>query len=154
MVALTSAMSGAALAEHGKAGEWDISVKNEFPGMPETTPTEREQLLLQGIQMPDTRTRHYSYCMTEAEVTSDQPPVLNDRNNCTISNPRIQGQTFSADLTCSGQMKGEGNITLTYDKPEHYAGSARVEGMLNRQQMEMISKFEGTWTSATCDKSD
>ncbi|MBI3678462.1 MAG: DUF3617 domain-containing protein [Proteobacteria bacterium] len=153
-VALASAMSGAALAEHGKAGEWDITVKNEFPGMPETSPAERERLLQQGIQMPDTRTRHYSYCMTAEQVASDQPPVLSDRNKCAVSNPRIQGQSFSADITCAGLMKGAGGISLTYDKPEHYSGSARVEGMLYGQEVEMISKFDGTWTSPTCDKDD
>lgn len=153
MIALCAA--SAAYAEHGKVGHWDITVKNEYPGLPKLTPTQRRQYEMQGIAVPDTRTKHYKHCMTAEEVNSMSLPKMGgNKAQCTISNPHLNGAAFEAHVSCSGLFQGEGGLTVSYDKPEHYAGITRVQGTFAGQELEMVSRFEGTWTSPTCESGD
>jgi hypothetical protein len=154
LAALIAGAASPAIAEHGKVGQWDITVTTKFPGMPQPDPSDRWSPEARNSPFPDARPHHYNHCMTAEEVASTTLPPMNNRFRCTISNPRVEGTTFRGDLTCTSPIRGDGGISVTYDSPEHYTGSARIDGTMFGQDVEMVSTFEGTWKSATCDEDD
>jgi len=144
-----------AIASHGKAGLWDVTVTMNMAGMPQMpqmTPEQMAKMKEMGVQMPGMGGGHSmttQHCMTAEEVNSDKPPPVHNRD-CTVSNSKIVGQTFSADMTCNGEMQGTGHMSVTYDSTEHYSGKMDFSGTSHGHHADMTNSFEGRWVSADC----
>ena len=126
------ALSGPALADHGKVGLWESSVSVTAPG------ADRPQVVTN---------RH---CMTVAEVAG---PALKapPESGCTMQNTRTEGGTFSGDLVCTGQQKSSGHMTITYDGPEHYTGRMTLNTTAQDGSPVVIDQtMEGRWIAASC----
>lgn len=131
--AVLIATAGAALADHGKAGLWQVSTKTSIPGM----------------AAPQVFTSQH--CMTEAEVKRDaMPPSSNP--DCKMTNGKMSGGSFSGDMVCTGRSAGNGHISVTYDSNTHYAGQMTMAMNAGGQTMHMSNTFEGKWISADCGK--
>jgi hypothetical protein len=133
VVAALIAMTGAALADHGKAGLWQVSTKMTMPGMPQA------------------QTYSSQHCMTADEVKRDaMPPSSN--HDCKMTNEKVSGGSFSGDMVCNGEAKGTGHIAVTYDSNTHYAGQMTMAMNAGGHAMNMTNSFEGKWLSADCGK--
>jgi hypothetical protein len=145
--AALSLAPAAANASHGKVGLWHITTT--MSGMAAAIPPAvRAQMKERGIDMPDTRTITAQHCMTPEEVATDTPPPM--EGECHVLNVNHTGGSFSADLKCSGHMNGSGHFQVTYDSPEHYAGQATLQAIINGRPMTMTNRFDGRWVKADC----
>jgi len=125
-------VSGPAFAAHGKAGLWDLSVTVSAPGMDHPQVVSNQ------------------HCMTAGEVAS---PGLSapSQSGCSMQNAQTEGTTLSGDLVCTGEHKGSGHMTVTYDSPEHYSGTMTFTSTADDGTSVAVSqKMEGRWVSASC----
>jgi hypothetical protein len=143
-----------AWASHGKAGLWEVTVQNDMggmsgmPDMSKMPPQARARMQAMGMRM-DAHGMTVRRCMTQAEVNNDKPD-LSRAPNCKTTNVRMSGRTFSADLTCTGTMNATGHVQVTYDSPEHYAGSETVNGTIHGHPVNSTTRFSARWISPNC----
>jgi hypothetical protein len=146
---MAAALPGAVLASHGKAGLWEITIAMNMPNMPQMAPAQMAQMQAMGMHMPTGHTTTVQRCMTAQEVASDSPPAAHSKD-CTLSDVKLVGHTFSADEVCHGQFEGQGQFSVTYDGDEHYTGTTSMIGSSNGLPMSVSNSFEGKWVSADC----
>lgn len=145
----------AAFAAHGKAGLWNVTVSIEGAGMPQVSPEDIARMQAMGIQMPDRNTISTQHCMTAAEVNSDRLSSGSAaQQGCTMTGTKTSGHTLSGDMVCNGNLKGEGHMTLDYDKPEHYTGKMTFSGTAGGQPADITYIYDGKWTSPDCGRID
>jgi hypothetical protein len=150
------AMSGSALANHGKAGLWSTTVTiatdgYKMPDMSKMPPEVQARMRAMGVTMGG-NTITAQHCMTPAEVGVDVPRVENQHNkDCKIINARTTGHSMSADMVCSGGFVSSGHMEYTYDSDMHYTAVINMTGTgSNGQPMHNHETVEGHWLSADC----
>jgi len=149
-IALAASIPIVAWASHGKAGLWEIKIQmTGMPGMPDMSKLPPEARAHMHGMMMSGNTMTIQHCMTEADVKNDHPNMQHNPE-CKVSNVRIVGQTFSADMTCSGHMNGTGHVTMTYDSPEHYSGTETIHMTAAGHAMDNVTHIEGRWLSPKC----
>jgi hypothetical protein len=140
---------GAALASHGKAGLWNVSTTmNMAMQMP---PEAMEQMKKMGVKMPTAHAFASQICMTQAEVDSDKlPPMGKNESGCTSHIVSQTGFSMTAQTVCNGEMKGSGQMQISYSGAEHYTGSYSFKGNMSGQPMDTSSSFKGDWVKSDC----
>jgi len=140
-----------ALAAHGKVGLWEITTHMNMPGMASQIPPEAmARMKAMGVQMPDAQSFTSQHCMTAEEVAADKPPPMRNAKSCTMTNMSHDAHGFSADMVCTGEMEGQGHITMAYDGDTHYSGNYSFKGSANGHPQNMTTSFEGKWISPDC----
>jgi hypothetical protein len=142
----------AALADHGKAGLWDVTVMMKMANAPQISPEQMAKMKAMGITIPNGNTMTVQHCMTAAEVAADKPPQMQRNQDCSMQNVKMSGGMFSADMVCNGKdMTGNGHVAVTYDSANtHYTGQMTFSGMSHGQPANMTNSFEGRWVKADC----
>jgi len=139
-----------AWASHGKAGLWEIRVQTamgQMAGMPDMSKMPAAvRARLEAMQKNGMTVRH---CMTSADVANGRPNMSHSPG-CKAINERTTGQTFSADLVCTGNMKGTGHVRTTFDSPDHYTSSVTMTGTANGHPVNNAMKIEAHWVSPKC----
>jgi hypothetical protein len=132
-ILIVTTISSPALADHGKVGLWQIT----------TT-----------VKTADAALHSFSseHCMTAQEVKSQEIPQNSENKMCKLTGQKATGKTLSAQMTCTGQAKGTGKLTVTYDSDTHYTGSLAMTTEAGGQTMHMTNTFDGKWVSADCGK--
>src|SRR5215213_7066655 len=103
-----------------KPGKWQITITMDMPNMPMKMP-------------PMTLTN----CVTKEQAENPQPPKASGKDDCVVSDYKLDGNTVSWSMECKKQqMKGEGTITFNGDT---YEG----ESHLTAGEMEMTQKYAG-----------
>lgn len=145
----------AALAGHGKVGTWEVTTKMSgggmaaMPDMSKLPPEVQARMKAHGVQMNAGGGMTVKYCMTAEQVAADKPPMTH-RGPCEAQNLKLKGNTFSADIVCTGPMDGKGHVEVTFDTPEHYIGHQTTTMTMNGQPMTRDMSMEGRWISADC----
>jgi hypothetical protein len=104
-----------------------------------------------GIDMPDSHTISTEHCMTAEEVHADALHAMSQSGSgCKLENKRMHGQSYSADMICSGELKGRGHVQVSYDSPEHYSGQMTFAGTSHGQPANIKNVYEGHWVKADC----
>lgn len=137
----------AAIASHGKAGLWDITSTIDMGNM--LSPAQTAQMRAMGMHMPTSNTVNAQRCMTAQEVATDNPPPPRSKN-CSYSNVKVVGHTYSGDLICTGDFEGTGHFSITYDSDEHYTGTTTMTGTAHGHPVNSNNTIEGKWISADC----
>jgi hypothetical protein len=141
----------AAFASHGKTGLWEVTNHLNMTGMmAQIPPDQMARMRAMGAQLPNGRAITTQYCVTEAQVADDKPPPLHNIKDCSFSNMKYDPHNFSADMTCAGEMQGQGHISFTYDGSEHYSGTYAFNGSAHGHVTSMTNSLEGKWLSADC----
>ncbi len=140
-----------AWASHGKAGLWEITVKGGAgarPGMPDMSkmPPEAQARMKAMMGGHIITVRH---CVTAADTANDKPN-LSHSQDCKMTNEKMTGHTFSADMVCTGKLIGTGHVEATYDTPEHYTSTESMKGTVHGHQVDNSTTMEGRWISADC----
>lgn len=143
-----------ALAAHGKVGLWNVTVTTNMagmgmPDMSKLPPEAQAAMRAHGVTM-NGNTINVQHCMTQTEVEASGPPPMRSMKECAMSNMKMGGNSFSADMTCHGQMNGTGHVDVTYDSPEHYVGKSTISATMEGHSMSSTTSFEGRWVSADC----
>jgi hypothetical protein len=144
-----------AIAGHGKAGLWDVTVSmtmSGMPGMPDMSklpPEAQAAMKANGVTM-NGNTMTVQHCMTQAEVDANGPPPMRSMKECQMANVQTGASSYSADMTCSGKMTGTGHIQVSFDSPEHYAGKVTITGSASDHPFSDITTFEGHWVGDDC----
>lgn len=143
-----------AIAGHGKAGLWNVTITTNMggaglPDMSKLPPEAQAAMRAHGVKM-NGNAMTVQHCMTQAEVDSNGPPPMRNQKECTMGNMKAGGQSFSADMTCHGQMNGTGHVEFTYDSSEHYTGKTTMVGTMQGHPINSSTTFEGRWASADC----
>jgi hypothetical protein len=151
--AVLVAASGTALALHGKAGLWSVSVKVDMAGMPQIPPEQLAKMNAMGIHIPiggDTITT--THCVTPAEAAMDKIPTMPKEHEkyCAVQNLKSSADGMSADMVCTGKVEGSGHMTFRFDSPEHYAGRVSLDAVMNGHPMKSVTSFDAHWVSADC----
>lgn len=154
--ALTLAVCPAAMAGHGKVGTWEVTMKMGGAGMPQMPsmanmpPEMQARMKAHGVQMNGGGGITTKFCMTPEQVNADKPPMTH-RDNCKTENVKTSGNTFSADVICTGQMQSKGHMEFTFSSPEHYSGFMKTTvTMEGGQQMNHDMAMDAHWVSANC----
>jgi hypothetical protein len=141
-----------AWASHGKPGLWEIKVQTDMDpmqGMPDMSKMPPEvRARIEAMHKNGMTARH---CMTAAEVASDKPN-LSHNASCKATNVRASGQTFSADLVCSGKMSGTGHVRTTFASPDHYTSVVTMTGTASGHPVNNAMKIDAHWISPNCGK--
>ncbi len=139
----------AALAGHGKAGLWNTSsTTNMALAMP---PDVAAKMKAMGMKMPAAQTTTSQMCMSQAEVDSNAPPHIDQgATGCITKVVSATASGMTAQMTCSGRMKGTGQMKISYRGPEHYEGSYAFKGSVEGNPTNMTTSFKGDWVKADC----
>jgi hypothetical protein len=109
------------------------------------------QMKKMGMTMPSARTFASQICMSQAEVDSDKlPPMGKSDTGCTSHIVNQTGSSMTAQTVCNGDMKGTGQMQISYNGAEHYTGSYSFKGNMSGQPMDTSSSFKGDWVKADC----
>jgi hypothetical protein len=151
-----------ALASHGKAGLWQITVTMDMAGMPampdmSSLPPEA-QARMKAMQMQMSgHSMSIQHCMTAQEVSMEKPDFskMGHNKDCSATNVQVSGHAFSADMVCKGgDFVGNGHMQVAFDSDEHYSGSSTMSGDAHGHPMNVKESFDGKWISADCGSVD
>jgi hypothetical protein len=144
-------LPSAAYASHGKVGLWETTTTPDTGNAPAIPPEALAQMKAHGIKPSASSGRSFTaqFCMTAEEVNSETPPAMKN-NPCKMTSSKTVGQTFSADMVCSGALQGTSHFTVTYDTPEHYKGRSEFNGRNSGHPFHSATAFEGRWLKADC----
>lgn len=141
---------------HGKPGLWEVSTKMNFSGAsaPKIPPEQLAQMKQMGIKIPGLSGDPIvvKQCISKEQAERDEPPrTQNDKSGCEMQNAKRDGRTFTADMVCTGDMKGKGTMKVTNESSESYTGSMTFKGTQVRGgDVEMTNEFSGKWLGADC----
>jgi hypothetical protein len=143
-----------AIAGHGKAGLWNVTITTNMggmamPDMSKLPPEAQAAMRAHGVTM-NGNTMSVQHCMTQAEVDASGPPAMGGQKDCSLTNTKMGNNAFSADLACHGDMVGTGHVDVSFDSPEHYIGKQTMSGSMQGHPVSTSTTFEGRWASADC----
>jgi osmotically-inducible protein OsmY len=118
---LALAMAPAAQAQ-GADDLYEVTVRMEMVGMP--------------MQMPAMTQRS---CVKKGASDADAVP---HQDNCTVTNARRDGNKVTFSMACTGRDAMTGNGEMTY-AGDGYAGTIRLKGKMEGQDMEMTQAITG-----------
>jgi hypothetical protein len=147
LIALLTTIPVSALAGHVRAGLWEQTFHLHMPMTAMMTPEQTARMQAMGVQIPTDRTTTHRYCVSAADAAIDKPPPV---HNCTTSNVVYTARTFAADITCTGEMQGQGHVSVTFDGDQHYSGGYMFNASIHGRPMDVSNSFEATWISADC----
>jgi hypothetical protein len=150
-------LAPAALAAHGKVGTWQVTTTmgaaGAEAGMPDLSklpPDVQAKMKAHGVHMNTGGGITTKFCMSEDQVKNDKPQLTRADSPCKPANMKVSGNTFSADIICSGQMTGKGHIEMTFDSPEHYSGHQTMTMSMNGQTMSHDMSMDAKWLTPAC----
>jgi len=162
---LAGAALGAAIAlpamawsSHIKPGLWEIKMQSgksvAMPDMSQMPPQIRAQMAAQmrahGVQM-NGNTITVRHCVTQAEANSDKPH-MGQSKDCRVENVHTTGNSYSADMVCTVQMKARGHVQMTFESPVHYFGTSSMNGTAEGHPISNNTKIDARWLASDCGK--
>ena len=155
-IVLAAILTPSALAGHGKAGLWQATIQTNsgaiagMPDMSKMPPQVQAQMRARGISMGG-NTMTSKYCMTAAQVAADKP-AFRQASNCKSENVRVSGNSYSADVVCTGKMNARGHIQINYSSPEHYSGTQTTDMVMKGRTTHTTMNMDARWLSPICGK--
>jgi hypothetical protein len=140
-------------ADQQKAGLWETTVTVKFgAGAPQIPPEAMAQMKKMGIKIPGVEPIVQKVCITPEQALQDKiPNGTNPDSGCEVKNSKRDGNRFTADMVCSGHMKGEGNMVMTLENSEHYNGNVKFKGVgADGRQVETATEISGRWLGTDC----
>jgi hypothetical protein len=149
-VAALAVMAAPALADHGKAGLWAVTVTVQ--GAPPPSPEAIAQMKANGIEVSGPNSMTVPRCMTQDEVSADKPIPMRQAEGCTMRNMQASGSTITAETVCqSPDVSGGGHFSMTYDPSNtRYSGQMTFSGVSHGHPVTMTNRFDAKWVRADC----
>jgi hypothetical protein len=141
---------GPAPIPHSKAGLWNFTttVNNVNAEIP---PAAKMRMAMLGMVVPDTETHDGQICMNETQVKQGALPPINPADGgCTSNVTKQDAKALTAVMTCTGSMKGTGQLSIVYADAAHYAGTYNFKGTTEGKPLILSSSFKAAWAKADC----
>jgi hypothetical protein len=141
------------LAGRLKPGMWKVTTVFDLGAAASKIPSEQlSRIRSMGFNVPalvqDITTQQ---CITPDMAARDVPPRMGRNDSgCTSQNEKVSASSMSADIVCSGTMKGQGAMQMSYADPDHYTGLFTFKGTLTGHQVDLMSTFTGERVSNDC----
>ena len=135
---------------HGKAGLWNFitTIHNANAEIP---PAAKMQMAMMGMSVPDTESHDGQICMSAADVKQGAlPPINPPDGGCTSKLTKNDAKAVTAVMTCTGSMKGTGQLAISYADEQHYAGTYNFKGTTEGKALTLTSSFKAVWAKADC----
>lgn len=117
-----------------KAGQWEITSQMTVTGMPFSPPPQKTQV-----------------CVTPEDAARNAPPKpVADDSGCSMQNLKQDASGVSADLQCTGKMKGSGRFEVKYTDSAHYSGTMNFNGDFGGHAAQMQQTYSGVWLKDSC----
>jgi hypothetical protein len=147
-----------AWSSHIKPGLWEMKMQSgqsvAMPDMSQMPPQIRAKMAAQmrahGVQM-NGNTITVRHCVTQAEANSDQPH-MGQSKNCRVENVHTTGNSYSADMVCSGAINARGHTQITFESPVHYFGTSTMNGSAGGRPISSSTKVDARWLASDCGK--
>jgi hypothetical protein len=123
-----------AAAPNMKEGLWEVTVSMEVAGMPGAMPAQTMQQCITQKDMQDPRRM--------------APAGADGRDNpCKVTDYRMQGNTASWNMACTGTEQMTGSGTMTYEGTR-YSGTSTMTMKQGGQLMQMTMRYSGRYLGA------
>ena len=135
---------------HGKVGLWNFTttIHNVNAEIPTAA---RQSLAVMGMAVPDTQTHDGAICMSEDQVKQGAlPPINPPDSGCTSNVTKKDAKQVTAQMTCTGSMKGDGQLAIAYADDQHYTGTYNFKGTFSGKPFVLVSNFKANWVKADC----
>jgi hypothetical protein len=142
-----------ALAGHLKAGMWKVTTAVDLgAAVPQIPPEQLARLQSMGIKVPTPGEGIATQqCVTPDMAARNTPPHMGRNDSgCTSQNEKVSAASMSADLVCSGTMKGQGTMQMTFADQEHYTGLFMFKGISSGHPVDLKMTFTGERIAADC----
>ncbi|RZI40855.1 DUF3617 domain-containing protein [Herbaspirillum sp. HC18] len=139
-----------------KPGLWEMTMKSDAMknmNMPRLPPEQVEQMRKMGVEIPHMQdggmvTR---VCMTKQMLEGNQVPGMEKNEaGCQTKNMQQSGGSYSADIVCNGDMKGEGKIKGTFSGDTGFTSTYDFKGTMHGQPVSQRHESSGKWLGADC----
>ena len=71
-------------------------------------------------------------------------------SGCTVQNPKATGNSYSADMVCTGRMNGKGHTEVSYTGPTHMVMHSTFNGTMGGQPVNTKTDITADFISANC----
>lgn len=141
-------------AEQMKPGLWEMTMKSDaMKNMPKIPPEQAEQMRKMGVNMPRFKDGGMvsKVCITKQMAEKHAPGLDKMENGCQAKNMKQSGNSYSADIVCSGDMmKGSGKVSGTYNGNDRFSSTYDFKGTMHGQPVSHKQQTSGRWLGTDC----
>ena len=141
-----------------KPGLWNVTTKMNMGQamMPKLTPQQMEMMKRMNVKVPTVSEDGVTtqVCVTAKDQSDAMAYAQTARkeNGCKAQNIKNLGLSSSADIVCTGEMKGQGRASMNYKNDREYVGSFAFKGTSKGRAVDMKSTYAGKFIKADCGK--
>lgn len=140
-------------ADAMKPGLWELTMKSDaLMAMPRIPKEQLEQMRKMGIELPQISggAMVSKVCVTPQMAASQAPGLEGMEHGCKPKNFKRSGNSYSADIVCSGELKGTGKVSGTFEGDERYAAVYEFTGTMHGQPVNHRQESSGRWLGKDC----
>lgn len=140
-------------ADAMKPGLWEMTVKSDaFKDMPQIPPEQMEQMRKMGINVPQFSGNGMvsKVCITPKMAAQQAPGLDKMESGCQTKNMKRSGGSYSADIVCSGDMKGTGKVSGSFSGNERVSTVYDFKGTMDGEPVSHHQESSGRWLGKDC----
>ena len=136
-------------------GLWSISVQSDALAAVSAIPPEQlDKLRALGVKIPKVTTQGLATqaCITPEMASPERALTSAARKmDCSVSNTRFNGNTFSMDLACNNKhVHGSGTLNGTFASEREFTSSGRFKGTVDGVPVDQRASASGKWVGGDC----
>lgn len=137
-----------------KPGLWEMTMKSDaMKAMPKIPPAQAEQMRRMGVDVPQFQDGGMvsKVCITPQMASQSAPGLENMQAGCQAKNVVQKGNSYSADIVCSGDMmKGSGKVEGNHASDQRFISTYDFKGTVHGQPVSQRHETSGRWLGADC----
>lgn len=133
-----------------KPGQWETVVSMQ--GMPAISPEQLEQLRNLGVDLATKGNAIVTQqCITPEQAKLKEPLMPQREDGCRLQNYKHKGNKVTGDVSCDGEIKGNGRFDMTLLSDSAFQINLSVKGSVRGMPVSQNSDINGKWIKPTCD---
>lgn len=141
-------------AANMEPGLWEVTTESALAkNIPTLPPAQIEAMRKMGVDLSQLQsgTIANKVCITpEMAAKNELPKMTQKESGCEIKNQRQQGNIYTMDMVCDGQMKGKGVSTTTFASKKSFSSRTQFSGNVNGLPINDEANTNGKWVSPDC----
>lgn len=141
-------------AENMQPGLWEVTTESALAkNIPTLPPAQIEAMRKMGVDLSQLQsgTIANKVCITpDMAAKNELPKMTQKESGCAIKNQRQNGNVFTMDMVCDGQMNGSGVSTTTFASKKSFNSRTQFSGNVNGLPINDEAISKGQWVSADC----
>jgi Protein of unknown function (DUF3617) len=136
-----------------KPGLWEMTIKSGGGAASQIPPEKLEELRKRGINIPGAGGAPIKTCVSKEMAEREHPAIMSrsgPMSDCQIKNPQHSGNTYTAEMVCSGPtMQGQGSTKGTFGS-DSYTYVSDFTGTARGRPMNTHTEASGKWLGSDC----